>query len=183
MKKNKELFTEEELEYLYGVPIADVFLVGLDPGKSTGFCLYNKTRKRIVKLCTLDFWQVFDVIELVFTSYNIAGEGGRKEAPLYHNKIEFVIENSSLNKPTFAKAGDGKELSRQKISRNVGMNQRESVLLIQGIRRLGYEVKEVTPSKKSAYKGKITVPMFKAMTGWKGTSSQHARDAAMLVIQ
>lgn len=167
----KELLSEEQIRYLkWGHDQSHIYLIGLDPGKSTGFCLYDKTAKIIIKLCTLEFWEIFD-IEAEIWKHVAKG------------KISFVIENSSLNKPTFAKAGDGKELTRQKISRNVGMNQRESVLLIEGIRRLGYEVKEVTPSKKSAYTGKITVPMFKAMTGWKGSSSQHARDAAMLVIQ
>lgn len=175
MIKQESILTAEEIKAIsWSSNMFHDYLIGLDPGKSTGFCLYDKSMKKIMKLCTLDFWQIFDFVkelELIFSTMNFKG------------KLSFVIENSSLNKPTFAKAGDGKELSRQKISRNVGMNQRESVLLIEGIRRLGYEVKEVTPSKKSAYKGKITVPMFKAMTGWKGTSSQHARDAAMLVIQ
>ncbi len=171
----KKLLSDEQVKLLnWGSNQFHDYLIGLDPGKSTGVCLYDKSQKVIIMLDTLDFWEVFDLIkELSFIHSHIDHQG----------KLSFVIENSSLNKPTFAKAGDGKELTRQKISRNVGMNQRESVLLIEGIRRLGYEVKEVTPSKKSAYTGKITVPMFKAMTGWKGTSSQHARDAAMLVIQ
>lgn len=174
MRNKESLLSADEKKLLsWGSNQFHDYLIGLDPGKKTGVCLYDKSKKIVVKLCTLDFWQVFDLItEVAFILRGID----------YQGKIAFNIENSALNKPTFAKPEDGKELTRQKISRNVGSNQRESVLLIEGIRRLGYEVKEVRPTKKAAFKGKITVELFKAMTGWKGSSSQHARDAAMLVI-
>lgn len=147
------------------------YSIGLDPGVKTGFCLYDNTARKIVKLCTLEFWEVFDIISQLNDSY-ITGI----------KRLKFVIENPALNKPTFNKEGGNTALKMQKIAQNVGYNKREAMLLIEGIRRLGYEVKEVVPSKKSAYKGKITKQFFNKLSGWTGSSSQHARDAGMLVI-
>lgn len=148
--------------------------VGIDPGVNTGICIYNSDTKEIIKLLTLDFW---DTITL-FT----------RLAEMQHyfcideEIITVIIENSALNKPTFSKAGGETARKMQKISRNVGSNQRESVLLIEGIRRMGFAVKEVRPSGKKGMKRKWSKEVFENITGWKKQSSQHSRDAAMLVF-
>lgn len=147
-----------------------IYSLGIDPGVNTGICLFDRTTRKIAVLATIDFWGVFDFLDALYAIMPV-------------ESITVVIENSALNKPTFSKAGGNTALKMQKISRNVGFNQRESILLIEGIRRLGYEVKEIRPSGKKGEKRKWTKEVFENLTGWKKQSSQHSRDAAMLVIQ
>lgn len=160
-----------EMEYNTNKSFANhhKYLIGLDPGINTGFCLYDKTAKKIVKLDTLGFWELFDALEDI-------------KVWIGQEHVTFYIENSALNKPTFAKAGGTTQRKIQKISRNVGSNQRESTLLIEGIRRYGFHVVEIKPTGIKGVKRKWDESTFKKITTHTGRSSQHARDAAMLVF-
>ena len=174
--KIKSFFTKQEQEYFADVALSAVYdtakvhkySIGIDPGVNMGFCLYDKTARKIVKLDTLEFWELFDALD----------EIKQYIAP---QNIIFYIENSALNKPTFVKLGGDTQKKVQKISRNVGSNQRESTLLIEGIRRYGFTVIEVKPTGVRGQKRKWDESFFKKVTGYAGRSSQHARDAAMLV--
>lgn len=142
--------------------------VGIDPGINTGVCVWDSVQKKIVYLKTMDFWEVIGFFESLRVTCT----------PL---PIKVIIENSALNKPTFVKPGGNTTLKMQKISRNVGSNQRESVLLIEGVRRLGFTVEEVKPTGTRGVKRKWDAEYFKKLTGIS-KASQHARDAAMLVF-
>lgn len=173
----KDFFTPAEKKHFEGVFNECIsnggskheYLIGLDPGINTGFCLYDKISKQIVKLDTLGFWDLFDALEDV-------------KVWIGQEHVTFYIENSALNKPTFVKGGGDTQKKMQKISRNVGSNQRESTLLIEGIRRYGFHVIEVKPTGSRGVKRKWSEETFVKITGYKGRSSQHARDAAMLVF-
>jgi len=167
-KQEQEYFADIALDAAYNPAKAHKYSIGLDPGVNTGFCLYDKTAKKIVKLDTLEFWELFDALD----------EIKQYIAP---QLLTFHIENSALNKPTFVKAGGDTQKKVQKISRNVGSNQRESTLLIEGIRRYGFSVIEVKPTGIRGQKRKWDESFFQKVTGYTGRSSQHARDAAMLV--
>lgn len=142
--------------------------VGIDPGVHTGVCAWDSKAKKIILIKTMDFWEVIDFFE------------GQAHSD-HENAFTVVIENSALNKPTFVKSGGDTNLKMQKISRNVGSNQRESVLLIEGIKRLGFTVQEIRPTGKQGTKRKWSAEYFKKLTGIS-KASQHARDAAMLVF-
>ena len=172
----KMFFTPAERKHFEGVFYECIsnggskheYFIGLDPGISTGFCMYDKTFKQIIKLATVEFWELFDALDEI-----------KRLAP---DQVKFIIENSALNKPTFVKGGGDTQKKMQKISRNVGSNQRESTLLIEGIRRYGFHVIEVKPTGSRGVKRKWSEETFQKITGYKGRSSQHARDAAMLVF-
>lgn len=142
--------------------------VGIDPGISTGLCVWDSVQKKIVYIKTMDFWEVIEYFEKLRVTCTTL-------------PIKVIIENSALNKPTFVKPGGDTNRKIQKISRNVGSNQRESVLLIEGIRRLGFTVEEIRPTGKHGVKRKWDANYFKKLTGIS-KASQHARDAAMLVF-
>lgn len=143
--------------------------VGIDPGLHTCVCAWDSKLRKIVYISTLNFWETIEYFEyLKHVNDNLDG-------------VLVFIENSKLNKPTFVKAGGDTAKKIQKISRNVGSNQRESELLIQGVRRLGFKVVEVKPTGQQGAKRKWTSEYFQKITGIN-KSSQHARDAAMLVF-
>ncbi|TGE08273.1 hypothetical protein [Hymenobacter fodinae] len=134
--------------------------VGIDPGVNVGFAL--SWAGELLQLQTLDFWSAIDELRLL-------AEGAQ---------LHVYIENPNVNKPTFFKKGANSVAVRENISQKVGSNKRDAQLLIQFVERLGVKVLAMPPRKA----GKITAAGFKQLTGWAQSSSQHARDAAMLVL-
>lgn len=141
-------------------PAHKVVHVGIDPGVNVGFALSHKGK--LLQLATLSFWEVVAELEAL-------AEGAR---------IHVYIEDPNANRPTFHKKGADNAAKREKISQNVGMNKRDAQLLIQKVELLGVSVVPIPPRGS-----KITdAALFRKLTGWEATSSQHARDAAMLVL-
>ena len=138
--------------------------IGIDPGRKTGLAVWDAKLSTFELLDTLDFWQTVD---LVTTAY----------PPL---STVLVIEDPGMNKPTFGH-GEAARRKREKISRNVGWNQCEAALLIEGFERLGYEVRRVRPQGKKGEKRKWNAAKFRAITGYTKRTSEHSRDAGMLV--
>lgn len=60
---------------------------------------------------------------------------------------------------------------------NIGMAYREMELLAEGIERLGFHVKRIHPQ------GKVDAKRFRQITGYKGSTNQHVRDAGMLAYK
>ncbi len=86
-----------------------------------------------------------------------------------------VIEDPSLNHTTFAHATPRTLQAarrREKISRDVGENQREAKLLADGLGRKDYRVRRTRPRSS-----KLDKAQFKRLTRYQGRTSQHSRDA------
>lgn len=133
------------------------FTIGIDPGASTGFAVWDRRVKAITDAATLDFWTIIDRIAEYYPP----------------ESCDLIIEDASLNKPRFRhKAGTGVQ---DRMSRNVGQVQRESVLLIEGLRRKGYNVIAVRPQS-----AKWDAEQCKRYAGYDKRCSQHARDAIKL---
>jgi len=133
--------------------------IGIDAGKKTGCAVWCSDKQQFDVIKTTTFWDLFYDIGPVVVS----------------NPACFVIEDPTLNKPTFFRNTNHKGM--QRISRNVGANAREATLLIERFESMGLTVLRVRPqdSKKNA-------KAFQQITGYTGRCSQHARDAAMLVF-
>ena len=143
---------------------------GVDPGIKTGYAEWDAVKQQFTEVKTANFWTVYNEAELPLRMFP-------------HDLLTtvYVIENPALNSPVFDRGVERKDHA-QTIARHVGSNQREAQLLIEGIRILGYQVIEVKPKKTSSRKGKITHEDFVRLTRYKGRTSQHARDAAMMVF-
>lgn len=147
-------------------PRYPTFYIGIDPGVSTGYAVYQRKRGEagtIRELRTVTFAWVL------------------KELPARYipSTTRVVIEDPGQNKPMFDK--DIPQtiehlLPLLKIAQNVGANKREAELLIELIEALGFEVIRIRPTAH-----KWTEKEFKQFTGYAGRCSQHARDAARLV--
>ena len=147
-----------------GDPLARVVsnFIGIDPGANTGFAIWDAIHKKIVFTKTYTFW---DCIEHLI---------------LLNNKPNFdfvvVIEKPSGNKPTFSHH----TRNREKISQNVGENKRDEKLIVDFCVRNEIPVFPITPGKYSMTGMKQGA--FNEHTGYLGSTSGHARDAAMLVF-
>ena len=136
------------------------FVIGIDPGVSTGIAVYCRRDKCLIKCETSDFWRVYE---------NVHRLSDPTDCVLY-------IEDASLIKYTFHSGKVDSTNYNNATSRRVGGVQRECTLLIEGFERAGYDVVRVKPSGQ-----KWNAATFQAITKWQGRTSEHARDAARLV--
>ena len=139
------------------------YFIGLDAGQQTGLATWDAVEERFAVLTTTTFWEAIALVE----TYP-AGE------------IVVVVEDPAQNRPTFAH-GTPRTLQaarrRERISRDVGQNQREAKLLADGLGRKGYRVRRTRPRSR-----KLDAEQFRRLTKHQGRTSQHARDAGMLVF-
>jgi len=88
-----------------------------------------------------------------------------------------VVENPEADRPVFARPRTTAR-GMLKIARNVGMVQEATLQLVRRIRALGIEPRLVPPRRA----GKVKGDEFRQITRWTARTSQHGRDAAMLVF-
>ena len=135
--------------------------IGLDAGRETGLAIWSVIEQRFDRLETVTFWKALDIV----ASYPA-------------DQLVVVVEAPAG--PTYDH-GEPRSLKaarrREKISRNVGSVQRESELLATGLERRGFRVQRVRPRSR-----KLTAEAFRRLTKHQGRTSQHARDAGMLVF-
>lgn len=140
--------------------------IGVDPGVKTGFAILNGLE---LTLHTLSFWDAIKMIE-------------SKTNDLYFFRFLYdlivVIEDVTQNKPTFNRNLNYR--SNSKVSQNVGQNKRDCQLIIEWCEMNGIEVIKKRPTKNSMTK--LNAEVFNKITGYNGKSSQHSRDAAMLIF-
>lgn len=150
------------------------FIIGIDGGIHTGFAVWDTEEKTFTHISTTNFWDVFNLIEefLIHITALCAGYP--------QNKIVIYVEDPAQNKPVWRRHGM-KDHEYQKKCQSVGGVKRETTLLIEGLRIKGYEVKAIRPQKGSHTKMKADA--FKKLTKYEGRTSEHGRDAAMLVFQ
>ena len=118
-------------------PNKPTLFIGLDAGAHTGVAVWDAEAERFAVLTTTTFWEAVDIVE----SYPAA-------------EVVVVIEDPAQNKTTFGH-GTPRTLKaarrREKISRDVGQNQREARLLADGLVRRGYRVRRRPRSSKTAW--------------------------------
>ena len=133
--------------------------IGIDPGVNTGFAVWDSEEKQFVEISTLDFWRAIDRVNDFW----------------YEEDLTIVIEDPGQHRTTYARHRTQKGQNR--INQNVGAANREATLLIERFRQLGYTVIPVKPVRR-----KLTAGDFKQVTGYTGRTSEHGRDAGMLVF-
>lgn len=134
-----------------------VHVIGIDPGKTTGFADYDVDAG---ELCLVESWSFWLTFEFVLSFYD-------------RSSTLVIVEDASLISPTFHHAAHS-EAAKAMTSQRVGQVKRESQLLIEGLRRAGFFVQGVKP------RGKINATQFQRLTGWQGRTNQHSRDAGIL---
>ena len=132
------------------------WVIGIDPGKNTGFAVYDIERGELRELTTVDFWTVY---HKVLNTYSSTTAAIYIEVP----KTKHVFQK---------KATGDSQMQRQAV--NIGSVIREAELLAEGLERVGYTVTRKHPQ------GKVSAERFESYTGWTGRSNEHTRDAAML---
>lgn len=138
-------------------------LIGIDPGTNTGYAEYDPHTKKILLTLQTNFW---DTVERI---------AAMKARGL---RFRVFIEDPNGNAVTFSKKYVyGKtDMTREKISQDVGRNKQEARLLIEYFERQGIPYRAFVPDKR-----KLDATEFRKLTGYLKRISQHERDAARLV--
>jgi hypothetical protein len=135
------------------------YYIGIDAGACTGLAEWQYGGD--LRCDTTTFWGAIDRI--------------REMHKCWGTHLCVVIEAGWKNRPVFARPGvQGRRQLR--IAQNVGQNHAHGKLIVdycdlKGIRYLA--LRPGTP--------KLNDEQFRRLTGYDGTTSQHARDAAMMV--
>ena len=138
--------------------------IGIDPGLSVGFAVLNidDTGQESRKCETLSFWEAMFKIHLFHV--NTAKDS-----------LLVVIEDPNLNRPTFYRPGTNQAIMHR-ISQNVGANKRDAQLIIEYMDFYKIKYLRVRPTDK-----KKNAEFIKKIAPDLGRTSQHARDAYMLI--
>ena len=132
-------------------------VVGIDPGVSTGVALWDCADKRLRDVLTLGILQAQ---QHVLTLKNLG------------NLSHIVMEDARLRTGWFGENSAAKQ-------QGAGSIKRDCSIWTEFCDMHGILLRSVSPKHKGA---KVDAAMFAKLTKWEGRTSEHARDASMLVI-
>lgn len=132
--------------------------IGIDPGVHTGFAVWHSDTKYLAEVSTLTITQAMERVK------RIAEIRGR-------DNIRLFIEDARQRK-WFGNAG------REKLQ-GAGSVKRDSRIWEDWCREQGLQYRMVAPKNNRT---KLSAAQFKVLTRWQGSTSEHARDAALLVF-
>lgn len=146
------------------------FYIGIDPGKKTGYAVWDSEEKEFVTIGTITFWKVVVEVDKMLNYEEYYHDIG--------NNLTVVVEMPG--RFLYARHRNVNHKTELNIAHKSGGTYREAELLIERFESLGLRVIAVRPSKKS--QTKLTAETFKRLTGYTARTSEHGRDAAMLVF-
>lgn len=133
-------------------------LVGIDTGKHTGFAVWDTEKRQ------LDFVDTIPIHEALLRIWSQR-----------HANVEVYFEDARQRK--WYGTRTAKE-DRNKLQ-GAGSVKRDSTIWEDALNDWGIPFHAVAPKHNTT---KMTPEFFRALTGWKGRTSEHSRDAAMLVF-
>lgn len=132
--------------------------IGIDPGKKTGFAVWDHDAKYLAEVSTMSITQAMEKVRMM-------------AAILGRENIRMYIEDARKRK-WYGKTG------RDRL-KGAGSICRDSTIWDDFCRELGVEYLMIAPRCNTT---KLKAAQFKAITGWQRRTSEHARDAACLVF-
>ena len=129
-------------------------LIGIDPGVKTGVAIFDRKKNKFILIKTLAILQAIDVVEI------------------YVYDVEVWVEDARLM-TWFGNSG------REKLQ-GVGSVKRDCSIWQDVCDRMEAPYKMIPPKNNIT---KTKADYFKMLTGWRGKTSEHSRDAGMLVFK
>lgn len=134
-------------------------VIGIDPGTKTGLAVYGYNSKQLLTVSTLKIHEAFEVVKSQNTTATAVG-----------GKILVRVEDARKRK-RYGANSNAKMQGAGAIK--IQCKQWEEFLKAEGI---SYEL--VAPQ---SIRTKVDAVRFKQITGWTERTSNHGRDAGMLV--
>lgn len=135
-----------------------VLIVGIDPGVKTGLAVWCKASKCLVQVDTMGITAAMQCVKEL-------NENGTLHS--------IVFEDARLRTGWFGERSAAKQQGAGSIKRDCSIWTE----FCEGL--VGVPFLPVSPKTKGA---KVDAPRFAKLTGWTERTSEHARDAAMLVF-
>lgn len=132
--------------------------ISIDTGVKTGFAVWDPKAKYLSEVSTLTITKAMERIKVIYES-----EG--KE------NVKLFIEDARLRK-WFGNSG------RERL-KGAGSVCRDSSIWEGFCKENGLEYKMIAPKNNRT---KLSPSQFKTITKWIGKTSEHARDAAMMIF-
>ena len=130
------------------------FVIGIDPGVTTGFALYDREEKRLVAVESFQILEAMDEVRV-----------------RVHLGIEIRFEDARMRR-WFGKKG-------REALQGAGSIKRDCQIWEDFCRLHGIKATHIPPMDNLT---KLNAGQFAKLTGWEGRTNEHGRDAAMLVF-
>lgn len=143
-------------------PPAGCLLIGIDCGTNTGFAVWDPARREFTKLKTLAIHRAMEAVKALHEMPGVT--------------VEVYFEDARLRN-WFEHERNASEY-RGKLM-GAGAVKRDSAIWEDFLTDYKIPFKAVAPKNNAT---KVEVDFFNRITGWEGSSSEHSRDAAMLVF-
>lgn len=131
--------------------------IGIDTGVHTGFAVWHSGTKHLAEVSTMTITQAMERVKMIA---DIRGK----------DNIRLFIEDARQRK-WFGSAG------REKLQ-GAGSVKRDSRIWEDWCKEQGFQYLMIAPKGNCT---KLSAAQFKALTKWHGITSEHARDAAMMI--
>ena len=132
----------------------DIFKIGIDPGVNTGIAV-----KLNGKYLSIETTMIHKAMKTVQAIKDTCDTGG--------HRMSVIIENPNRSGGSVAKA------------QGAGSIKRDFSVWRDFLTDIGVEFRAISPMKGMT---KLDERRFQVMTKWTGRTSNHARDAAMLIL-
>lgn len=132
-------------------------MVGIDPGARTGFAVWDAAARKFTRIATLRAWAAMYEVQAMYRA----------------ETLHMVIMEDARLRLWFGRAG-------REVLQGAGAIKRECALWAEMLGDLGIPSLQVKPQAGAT---KWSAAQFERVTGWQGRTSEHARDAALLVWQ
>jgi len=139
------------------------YIVGIDPGTSTGVGVLDRPQNKVIGWTTRDFFTVREYLDAMFEDREM---------------VKIYVEHpfGGHIKTRRAKALD--DGAQDVYLGDAGGNRREAQLLFETLRRDGWDVELVNPVREAKWDAR----RFKLFTGSSQAANQHERDAVRLAV-
>lgn len=132
-------------------------IVGIDPGVSTGFAIWSRSEKKLKDVQTTTITGAMTMIRLMHD----------------HGSLHSVVFEDARLRTWFGSKGREALMGAGSIRRDCSI-WTEFLSSLEGV-----PFKPVSPQDKGA---KLDAARFARLTAWTGRTSEHGRDAALLVF-
>lgn len=139
----------------------DLF-IGIDAGTKTGFAVWNTAQKRFGLIGTLMIHEAMDMVKELMSS---------------GTKVKVIVEDSRKRK-WFGNADARQAKSGAGIREGIGSVKRDCVIWEDFLTDNKIDFEMVHPIKGGT---KLSADVFKRSMKYEGRTSEHSRDAALLV--
>lgn len=130
------------------------YYIGIDSGKNTGFAVWNKAEKRL------------EIVETI-----LIHQAMQKVLEFDKKEVLVRVEDARLRK------WFGKDSSLKQ--QGAGSIKRDATIWEDFLKDLGYDFEMVAPKNN---KTKLSSVQFEKLTKWDKRTSEHSRDATMLIF-